>query len=178
MFTRKPLQCKRQSKYMVDEPHSSCWSRVLPICVYGGYQGIDWMWIPQRRNPVRGRGVLMRKPYLFSLLMLCGSVAACCQDCGIDSAASFTDVKSAVLRFTTEHMFTGWDEKIWNRSGDVAAVAIVKTIPDAQMTSPSTLRDVLFILPRHGLARPAALSRRVTNSQSHGDVARTPTRHH
>lgn len=131
---------------MVDEPHSSCWSRVLPICVYGGYQGIDWMWIPQRRNPVRGRGVLMRKPYLFSLLMLCGSVAACCQDCGIDSAASFTDVKSAVLRFTTEHMFTGWDEKIWNRSGDVAAVAIVKTIPDAQMTSPSTLRDVLFIL--------------------------------
>jgi hypothetical protein len=89
---------------------------------------------------------LMRKLDLFSLLILCGSVAACCQDCGVDNAASFTNVKSAVLRYTTEHMYTGWDEKIWNRSGDMAAVAIVKTIPDAQMTSPSTLKNVLFIL--------------------------------
>jgi len=88
----------------------------------------------------------MRKLYIFSLLIVCCSIVAWCQDCRVDGAASFTDVTSAVLRFTTQHMYTGWDAKIWNRSGDMAAVAIVKTIPDPQMTSPNTLRDVLFIL--------------------------------
>ena len=95
----------------------------------------------------------MRKLYIFSLLIVCGSIVAWCQDCRVDGAASFTDVRSAVLRFTTEHMYSGWDAKIWNRSGDMAAVAIVKTIPDAQMTSPNTLRDVLFIL-HEAWARP------------------------
>jgi hypothetical protein len=104
------------------------------------------MWISKLRNPVRGSGTLMRKLYISSLLIVCGSIIAWCQDCRVDGVASFTDVRSAVLRFTTEHMVSGWDEKIWNRSGDMAAVAIVKTIPDAQMTSPNTLRDVLFIL--------------------------------
>ena len=111
-----------------------------------GLSGVEWMWIPKLRNPMRGSGALMRRLYIFSLLIVCCSIVAWCQDCRVDGAASFTDVTSAVLRFTTQHMYTGWDAKIWNRSGDMAAVAMVKTIPDPQMTSPNTLRDVLFIL--------------------------------
>jgi hypothetical protein len=61
-------------------------------------------------------------------------------------------------------MFTGRDEKIWNRSGDVAGVAIVKTIPDAQMISPSTLRDVLVIL-HEAWACPSGCVKSATDQQ-------------
>jgi len=88
----------------------------------------------------------MRKLYPFSLLMLYGSIISWCQDCRADGGYSFTDVKSSVLRFTTEHGYRGWDEKIWNRSGDMAALAIVQTVSDAQMTSPVTVREILLIL--------------------------------
>ena len=88
----------------------------------------------------------MRKPYLFSLLMVCSSIISWCQNCPVDGEYSFTDVKSSVLRFTSEHAYTGWDEKIWSRSGDMAAVAIVKMVPEAQMTSPNTVREILLIL--------------------------------
>jgi hypothetical protein len=108
--------------------------------------GVVWMWIRKLQSAVPGSGAVMRKFYIYSLLLVFGSIVAWCQDDRVDGAASFTDVKSAVLRFTTEHKYSGWDEKIWNRSGDMAAVVIVKTIPDAQMASPNTLRDVLFIL--------------------------------
>jgi hypothetical protein len=93
-----------------------------------------------------GRGFLMRKPYLFSLLMVCSSIISWCQNCPVDGEYSFTDVKSSVLRFTTEHAYTGHYSKIWSRSGDMAALAIVKTVPDAQMTSPNTVREILLIL--------------------------------
>jgi hypothetical protein len=88
----------------------------------------------------------MRKAYLFLFLMACGSMISWCQDCRVDGETSFTDVRNSVLRFTTEHVYTGWYEKIWSRSGDMAALAIVKTVPDAQMTSPKTVREILIIL--------------------------------
>jgi hypothetical protein len=88
----------------------------------------------------------MKKLYLFSLLMLYGSIISWCQDCRVDGGYSFTDLKSSVLRFTTEHVYEGWDQKIWSRSGDMAALAIVQTVSDAQMTSPITVREILLIL--------------------------------
>ena len=87
----------------------------------------------------------MKKLYIASIPILF-SISASCQDCTVADRTSLTEVKSAVIRFTTEHLYTGWDTKTWNRSGDLVAVAIVKTIPVDQTISPDTLRDVLFIL--------------------------------
>jgi hypothetical protein len=99
----------------------------------------------------------MRKPYLLSLLIVSASIISWCQDCRVDGEYSFTDVKSSVLKFTSEHAYTGQYVKIWNRSGDMAALAIVKTVPDAQMTSPNTVEEILLIL-REAWACPRCVS--------------------
>ena len=43
-------------------------------------------------------------------------------------------------------MYSGWDEKIFNRSGDLVAVAVLKTLDDTEMASSEHAKDVLLIL--------------------------------
>jgi hypothetical protein len=57
-----------------------------------------------------------------------------------------SQLKDSVHRVTTQHMYHGWDEKAFNRSGDLVAVAIVKTIPESELTSPTTVKEILGIL--------------------------------
>jgi hypothetical protein len=68
------------------------------------------------------------------------------QDCKSDGSYSFKEVKDSVHRVTTSHIYTGWDEKAFNRSGDLASVAILQTLIDSEITSPETVKDVLAIL--------------------------------
>jgi hypothetical protein len=57
-----------------------------------------------------------------------------------------SQLKDSVHRITTQHIYSGWDEKAFNRSGDLVAVAIVKTIPEAELTSATTVKEILGIL--------------------------------
>lgn len=98
-------------------------------------------------------------------IVLC-SPAASCQSQSVDDFSSFANASSAVHRFTSEHRFTGWDTRTWNRSGDVAAIAIVRTIPDKQILSPQTLKEVLIIL-RESWAWPSTCFSSVSNRESH-----------
>jgi hypothetical protein len=41
----------------------------------------------------------------------------------------------------------GVDEKTFNRSGDLVAVAVLKTLNDSEMASPESVKSVLLILP-------------------------------
>ena len=75
------------------------------------------------------------------------------QDFRKDGGYSFKDVKESVRRVTTDHLYTGWDEKRFNRAGDLTSVAILQTVSDAQMTSPEVLHDVLNII-REAFACP------------------------
>jgi hypothetical protein len=43
-------------------------------------------------------------------------------------------------------MYSGWDEKTFNRSGDLVAVAVLKTLDDGEMASSEHAEDVLLIL--------------------------------
>jgi hypothetical protein len=43
-------------------------------------------------------------------------------------------------------MIEGWDDKIFNRSGDLVPVAIIQSLSDDEMTSSQTLEEVLLIL--------------------------------
>lgn len=67
---------------------------------------------------------------------------------------SFRDVKESVRRVTTEHGYSSWDEKRFNRAGDLTAVAILQVVDDAQITSPVVVRDLLTII-RDAFACPA-----------------------
>ena len=57
-------------------------------------------------------------------------------------------LKESVHRITTQHMYFGSDEKAFFRSGDLVAVAIVKGIPESELTSPATVKEILgFSIP-------------------------------
>ena len=60
--------------------------------------------------------------------------------------SSFNDVKAAVRRVNDFRGYTGWDEKIFSRSGDLVAVAILKTLDDTEMASPDGAKSVLLIV--------------------------------
>jgi hypothetical protein len=68
------------------------------------------------------------------------------QDYKPDGDFSFKEIKAAVRRVTTTHMYSGWDEKTFSRSGDLVAVAVLKTLDDSEMSTPEGAKDVLRIL--------------------------------
>jgi len=81
-------------------------------------------------------------------MLLCGTVTSGqnWQACKSNGGYSFSDVKTAVYRVTNSQMYSGWDTKTFNRSGDLVAVAILQTLSDKQLASPETLKMVLGIL--------------------------------
>jgi hypothetical protein len=50
-------------------------------------------------------------------------------------------------------MYSGWDEKTFNRSGDLVAVAVLKTLDDSEMSSPESAKWVLLAI-REAFACP------------------------
>jgi len=94
---------------------------------------------------------------LFPLIVMLLALAASgqdWQDCKPDGDYSFKDVKAAVRRVTTSGIYSGWDEKTFNRSGDLVAVAVIHTLDDSQMASLEGAKNVLVVL-RAAFACPA-----------------------
>jgi hypothetical protein len=108
----------------------------------------------------------MKIAHLPILAILVGGIAVSGQDSQSDEFRSFSEVRESVRRITSQHFYTGWDEKAFNRSGDMVAIAIVKTIPESELASPATMKEVLGIL-HAAFACPsrciAALSNRQPN---------------
>jgi len=89
----------------------------------------------------------MRVHCLFMLVFL-GSLAPAqdWQACKPEGDFSFNDVKAAVRRVMSYQIYSGWDEKTFNRSGDLVAVAVLKTLDDTEMASSEHAEDILLIL--------------------------------
>jgi hypothetical protein len=99
----------------------------------------------------------MKAGSFLPIAVLALTIAASAQDwqnCKPDGSHSFAELKDSVLRVTSTHGYTGLDEKMFNRSGDLVPLAIVQTLDDREMTSPQTLEEVLMIL-REAYACPA-----------------------
>lgn len=83
------------------------------------------------------------------VFVLLGSIIASAQDwqaCKPEGDYSFNDVKAAVHRVMSSRTYTGWDEKTLNRSGDLVAVAVLKTLDDSEMSSPESAKWVLMVI--------------------------------
>jgi hypothetical protein len=83
------------------------------------------------------------------MFVFLGGLAAAAQDWQVrkpEGDYSFNDVKAAVHRVTSSRMYSGWDEKTFNRSGDLVAVAVLKTLDDSEMASPESVKFVLLIV--------------------------------
>lgn len=90
----------------------------------------------------------MRVHYLFVCVVFLALAlpAQDWQDCKPKGDYSFNDVTAAVHRVTSSGMYSGWDEKTFNRSGDLVAVAVLKTLDDSEMASPETAKRVLLVI--------------------------------
>jgi hypothetical protein len=89
---------------------------------------------------MRGHWLLM-----FVFLWTLTAPAQDWQACKPEGDYSFNDVKAAVHRVTSSGMYSGWDEKTFGRSGDLVAVAVLKTLDDSEMASPESAKWVLLI---------------------------------
>ena len=105
--------------------------------------GLYFLWLASRL--VTNAGNTMRH-YILTFALAMFSIGAIAQDCTQRDFASFDDVNAAVSRLLSFPGYTGFDEKILNRSGDLAAVAVTKSVTVQQMNSPEKARQVLLIL--------------------------------
>ena len=81
-----------------------------------------------------------------ALALAVSSLAAKAQDCRNTDFESFSDVQGAVSRVLSGPGYLGRDEKILKRSGDLAAMAIVKTVTVQEMNLPEKARQIVLIL--------------------------------
>ena len=90
----------------------------------------------------------MRSHCLFMFVVFWALIAPAqdWQACKPEGDYSFNDLKAAVHRVRSSRMYSGWDEKTFNRSGDLVAVAVMKTLDDSEMVSSEHAKDVLLIL--------------------------------
>jgi hypothetical protein len=68
------------------------------------------------------------------------------QKCSNDEFVSFCETKATVLRLLSYPAYTGSDEKVLNRAGDMAALAVIRSVSMEDLNSPETARQILLIL--------------------------------
>jgi hypothetical protein len=85
----------------------------------------------------------MKLVRLSFLVFLFGAIAVSGQDTKLDDFALFDNVKDTVRRNISQGIAFGFDVKVLHRSGDVVAIAIVKTIPESELTSPTKMKRIL-----------------------------------
>lgn len=86
------------------------------------------------------------KALVLSIAVTALSIVSVGQDCTSKDFAEFSDVQSTVVRLLASPGYTGSDEKTLNRSGDLAAVAIMKNVSIETMDTPQNIRQILLIL--------------------------------
>ena len=90
---------------------------------------------------MRGHG-----SFVWVLFLVLAASAQDWQTCKPQGDSSFNKVKAAVYRVTSSGMWQGWDTKTFARSGDLVAVAVLKTLDDTEMGSEEHAKEVLEIL--------------------------------
>lgn len=86
------------------------------------------------------------KRFLLLVMLILMTHAAFAQDCSNDDFVSFCETKAAVFRLLSYPAYTGSDEKALNRAGDMAALAVIRSISIEDLNSREKARQVLLIL--------------------------------
>jgi hypothetical protein len=68
------------------------------------------------------------------------------KECSNDDFGSFCDTKAAVLRLLSYPTYAGSDEQVLNRAGDMAALAVIRSVSMKDLDSPEKARQVLLVL--------------------------------
>jgi len=87
----------------------------------------------------------MKRFILLAMLVLL-AYTAFAQECSNADFGSFCETKAAVLRVLSYPAYSGSDEKVLNRAGDMAALAVIRSLSIEDLNSPEKARQTLLIL--------------------------------
>src|SRR5258708_39782142 len=90
-------------------------------------------------------GAETMKRYLLPITFILVSFTAFAQDCSQSEFNSFKNTKGVVSRLLSNPGYTGWDEKILNRAGDMAALEVMITVSVDDLNSPEQAIQFLLI---------------------------------
>jgi isopenicillin N synthase-like dioxygenase len=76
------------------------------------------------------------KRFLLSVASVLLTSTAFARQCSNDGFGSFCETKEAVVRLLSYPAYTGSDEKVLNRAGDMAALAIISSVSTEDLNSP------------------------------------------
>ncbi|HWO27699.1 MAG TPA: hypothetical protein VNO32_02775 [Candidatus Acidoferrum sp.] len=103
------------------------------------------------------------KIFLLPVMFILMTYTAFAQECSKDEFVSFCETKTAVLRLLSYPAYTSSDEKILNRAGDMAALAVIRSVSMEDLSSPEKTRQVLLIL-NLAFAAPQLIAARTNRS--------------
>ena len=86
------------------------------------------------------------KRFLLPVMFILMTYTAFAQECSNDDFVSFSKIKTPVLRLLSYPGYTGSDEKVLNRAGDMAALAVIRSVSMEDLNSPEKARQILLIL--------------------------------
>jgi hypothetical protein len=86
------------------------------------------------------------KRYVLPITVMLLSCVAFAQDCSQDESAAFQNTKAAVSALLSYPGYSGSEEKVLNRAGDSAAIAVIRTVSFEDTVSPKRAEQILLIL--------------------------------
>ncbi len=86
------------------------------------------------------------KRFLLPVMFILTTYTAFAQECSNDDFGSFCQTKAAVLRLLSYPSYSSSDEKVLNHAGDMAALAVIRSVSMEDLNSPEKTRQILLIL--------------------------------
>jgi hypothetical protein len=84
--------------------------------------------------------------FLLPVIFVLMTYTAFAQECSNDDFVSFCETKTAAFRLLSYAAYSGSDEKVLNRAGDMAALAVIQSVSMEDLNSPEKARQILLIL--------------------------------
>src|ERR1700730_8648661 len=86
------------------------------------------------------------KRFFLPVMFIVTTYTGFAQECSNDDFVSFCQTKTAVLRLLSYPAYTSFDEEFLNRAGDMAALAVIRSVSIEYFSSPEKARQILLIL--------------------------------
>lgn len=90
-------------------------------------------------------GAQMNRLILLAVCILLGYTVFA-KECSNDEFGSFCETKAAVLRLLSYPIYTGSDKLVLNHAGDMAALAVIRSVSVKDLNSPEKARQILLAL--------------------------------
>jgi hypothetical protein len=86
------------------------------------------------------------KRFVLSITVMLVGCAAFAQNCSQDESPAFHNTRAAVSALLSNPGYSGSEEKILNRAGDSAAIAVIRSVSFEDTASPKQAEQILMIL--------------------------------